>query len=274
MALSDNERIQEAVLMAQEKSQAIGKKVWYGLGLTIVLIVPVYYVLKFGFVTLLMQTYREPKIIYTEAIKEPLQVLETKFFKLTDNTYSGYVKIKNLNLEWGVKSQTYTAEFKTVGGTVLTKAQGTTYILPASEKIIVFSRFTANQTPYEVIFKLGETQFTHKPEIDVDLGLERTTISYPSSGMIVYAGVKNNTPYTLKQINLPMVVYDNTNKIVGVNYTFINDVLSNETRTFQYSWPAKINGAARAEIYPEVNIFDSEVFEVPPGESPINGRDE
>ncbi len=270
MALNDNERLQEAVLMAQEKTQAVGMKVWYALGLTIVLFIPVYFLLKFGFVAILMQTYREPKIIYSAAVKEPLEVLETKIFNLVGNSYSGYVKIKNVNLEWGVKSQPYSVEFKTVGGTVITRAEGSTFILPASEKIIVFSRFTADQKPYELVFTLGDTQFIHKPETSVDLVVERTTISYPESGMIVYAGVKNNSPYSLKQVNLPVVIYNNGNKIVGVNYTFINDVLSKETRTFQYSWPAKVIGAARAEIYPEINIFDRDIIETPQGESPIN----
>ncbi|OGE73726.1 MAG: hypothetical protein A3I07_04295 [Candidatus Doudnabacteria bacterium RIFCSPLOWO2_02_FULL_42_9] len=274
MALNDNERIQEVVLMAQEKTQAVGTKVWYALGITIVAMVPAYYLLKFGFISIMMQTHREPQVIYSDEDKQPLEVLESKIFTLAPNTYAGYVKIRNIEYEWGVRRQEYTAEFKTVGGTVLTRVDGSTFILPSSDKIIVFSRFTHEQTPQEIVFRLGETKFSHAPEINVDLDIQRTEITHPASGTIVYAGVKNNSPYTLKRVDLPVILYGNNNQVLGVGSTIINDLVSNETRTFQYSWPSRLQGVVRAEISYEVNVFDREIFGLPPESSPIDGRDE
>jgi hypothetical protein len=229
--------------------------------------IPAYYLFKIGFVAIFMQSYDSPKIIYTDAVKEPLQVLDKKIFTLPNGTYSGYVKINNINLEWGVASQPYTAVFRTYGGTVLTKVTGSTFILPSKEKVIIFSRFSAAQNPDELIFTLGETHFTHKPEIDFNPDLERITLTHNPSTLTVYAGIKNNTAFTLKEIDLPVVVFNNRNEVVGVNFTFINDVLSGETRTFQYTWPLDLPDAQRAEINPEINIFDRNIFEVPSGSS-------
>ena len=84
--------------------------------------------------------------------------------------------------------------------------------------------------------------------------------------------MKNFSAFTIRQINLPVVVYDNKNNIVAVNFTYLNDVKSGETRTFQYTWPAAIAGAVRAEVMPEVNIFDRNVLGTEPGVNPVNGR--
>ncbi len=270
MALSDNDRLQEMALVASENVARVGKNWWYALAIAIVAVVPAYYLFKFGFVSLLMKSYSQPAIIYTEAKKEPLQVMESKIIPLSNGTYSSYIRIRNINLEWGAKTQHYTAEYKTLGGTVVKKIEGTIFVLPAKEKIIVFRSFSSDEKPDKIEVTLDETHFIHKPEIDFNPELERTTLLNPPGGMSVYAGIKNNTAFTLKEIILPVLVYNNQNQIVAVNYTTINDVRSGETRTFQYSWPSGVTGAVRAEIYPEINIFDSDVFQVPQGVSPID----
>src|SRR5207249_1356859 len=99
------------------------------------------------FVQLIAHSYQPPKIVYSEVAKEPLRILDSGIFSFPNNTYAGFVRIKNLNLEWGVPVQEYTANFKTYGGTILTTVNGSAFILPASEKLIVFSRFTSQTKP-------------------------------------------------------------------------------------------------------------------------------
>ena len=150
MALTDNERIQEIFLVAGDKLSAVSKVWWIAFAAALVLAIPAYYIFKVTFVGIFSAGYNGPQVIYNAQNKEPLQVLEKKIFSLPNNTYSGYIKIRNLNLEWGVAQQKYTAEFKTYGGTLITKVAGSTYILPASEKLIVFTRFTADKAPDEM----------------------------------------------------------------------------------------------------------------------------
>lgn len=269
MALTDNERIQEAFLIAGDKLAAVSRAWWIALAATVILVVPAYFVIKSSFITVLLAGYDGPRVIYNAKTKEPLQILEKKIFSFPNNAYAGYIKIRNVNLEWGVRSQDYTAQFKTLGGTEVTKVMGSTFILPASEKLIVFTRFTADQAPQEMAVSLGESHFIHKPDISVDLETERTNIQNSSNGLIVTSAVRNLSAFTIKQINLPVAIYDNRNQIIAVNYTNLNDVLSGETRSFQYSWPIAIAGAVRAEINPEVNIFDPNVLTTQAGTSPF-----
>jgi hypothetical protein len=269
MNLFNSDRIQELFLVLGDKLSVLPKKWLQIMLIALLTLVPFYYLARFGFVQLMSRSYKAPQIVYSEVTKTPIEILEKKIFTFPDNSYSGYVKVKNLNLEWGVADQSYTAEFKTLGGTTLTKVEGRTFILPSSEKLIVFSRFTSQMAPDTISFTLAPTHFVRKPEVDVSYELERINVQNMSEGTTVTAGIKNQMAFTVKQVNLPVVVYNNKNEVIGVNFTYINDILSGETRTFQYTWPVELSGAVRAEIHPEINIFDRNVFGTEPGTSPI-----
>ena len=256
----DNDRIQEIFLMLGDKLALVNKVWWYTLAGVLVFLIPLHYLVKLSLVQTYTSTYAAPKLIYSAAAQEPLQVLDKQILSLGDNAYSGFVKVKNTNLEWGVADQQYTVQFKTYGGTILNTISGQTFILPASEKLIVFSRFTSQTHPDAVDVTLAQTHFILKPDVPDSLELERISLQNNPSGLVISAGVKNLTAFTIKQINLPIAVYNNKNEIVGVNFTYISDVLSGETRTFQYAWPITIPGAVRAEITPEINIFDRGVL--------------
>ncbi len=270
MALSDNDRLQEIFILVGDKLAPVNKKWWYALGLTLLLLAPFYYLVKDSALQVALSRYRAPQIIYSPAVKQPLQIIDKKIFTLLSNTYSGYIKIRNTELEWGVANQPYAAEFKTLGGTLITKVSGSTFVLPSSEKLIVFSRFTSQTKPDVIDVTLSDTHFIHKPDVPINFQLERVNLQNNSDGLIISAGVNNLMAFTVNQIDLPVAVYNNKNEIVAVNFTSINNVLSGETRVFQYSWPTSVAGAVRPEIIPEINIFDRNIFSTQPGISPFN----
>ena len=274
MNLEENPRVQEWFLMIGDRATQVSRAWWYALGIAIVAVIPAYFIFKLAFVETFTRAHRVPAIIYTEVAKEPLQVIEQKIFKLGPNSYSGFARIKNINLEWGVATQAYTAEFKTVGGTLVTKVTGNSFILPASEKLLVFARFSSESEPQTLDVSLDDTKFIRKPNISVNYGLERVNFSNNPGGAVVSAGITNLSPFTVKQINLPVVVYDNQNTVVGVNSTYISEVASGETRTFQYTWPLSLASGVRAEITPEINVFDRNLFSTDTGVSPFDGREE
>jgi hypothetical protein len=268
----DNERLQEIFLMIGDKLAPVRKFWWYALAIGLLAAIPSYYLLKYVFVGVTMASYRAPKIIYAPVVQEPLQLIDQQIFSFpapVGDTYSGYIKIKNINLEWGVADQSYTAEFKTYGGTLVTKITGKTFILPASEKMIIFSRFSSKQKPDVLEVTLDKSHFIFKPDVSFTYQLDRVNFQNNPDGLVISAGIKNLSPFTVSEINLPVAVYNNRNEIVGVNFTYINAVASGETRTFQYAWPMRIPDAARAEILPEVNIFNRSLFSTSPGASPF-----
>lgn len=272
MQMQQNDRLEELFLLIGDRFALVNKIWWYILGIVLVAAIPAYFIFKAMFVKTMILSYHQPQMVYLAVEKQPLQILDKKVFSLGNNSYTGYVKIKNINLEWGVGNQGYTAEFKTFGGTSLRTVTGQTYVLPASEKLLVFSRFTSQQKPDVIEVSLSDPHFIHKPDIEFNFELERINTQNNPNGLIVSAGIKNLTALTIKQINLPVIVYNNKNEIVAVNFTNINDVLSGETRTFRYTWPEGVFGAVRAEIGPEINVFDRNIFSNQIGVQPFENQ--
>ena len=271
MSFLENDRIQEWLVVLNDNFRST-KKIWlYILAGVLILSLPAFLILKLTFYRIALSDYVAPTVSRPIVNLLPLEVLEKKIIKLNNDTYSGFIRIKNLNLDWGVMEQRYVAVFKTLGGSEVTKVEGTIFILPASEKLIVFSRFTSDKEPSSVDFVLDSSKFTLKPQMaNINMEVSRVEIVPSSSELIVSAVVKNTSPFSIKQVNLPVMLFNKNNEIVAVNFTSISEVRSLETRSFQFYWPSNIPGIVRAEISPEINIFDKSIFSTEPGKSPFD----
>jgi hypothetical protein len=259
---------QELSIIVTDRVRSIDIRWWYALASVFVLCIPVYFVLRSTFAAAIVANHKFPAYIYQDEAKVPLEVIDKKIFNLGGNNYNGYIKIKNsANLEWGAAAQAYSATFVTTGGTIVSSAVGTAFILPASEKIIVFKSFQSDKAPTELNIKLEPTMFTHKPtRADPNLAIERQDLVTIGGQLVVTASIKNKTPFTIKRIGLPVLLYDASNNIVGANYTNIDEVLYGQSRSFQVTWPNHPT-AVRAEILPEANLFDSGIYKLPSGGS-------
>lgn len=264
----NNERIEDIFLVIGDRMSAVNKVWWYLLAAALVFAIPIFFVLNTTFVNSLLAVYKAPVIIYTSVNKEPLQILDKKIFDFGHQTYSGFVKLRNINLEWGESQQDYKIEFKTFGGTVVNTLNRSTFILPSSEKLLVLPRFVSDKKPDDLVITLAPAHFIRKPKNSFNFEVQRTSLQNNSTGLVVSSAFKNLTPFTLKQIELPVIVFNTKNEIVAVNFTYINDVKSSETRTFQFSWPEQVTGAVRAEVSPEINAFDPAIISNEAGVTP------
>ncbi|HEX5430268.1 MAG TPA: FxLYD domain-containing protein [Patescibacteria group bacterium] len=263
------EKLQEFTIVLTDRIRAVSKLWWYAAIAVVILCIPLYYVLRNVFTTADIASHTFPAYIYQDEAKLPLQVVDTKVFKLADGSYGGYMRIRNSqNLDWGAAEQPYTAVFYTTGGTEVTRITSKTFVLPASEKILVFPRFSTDREPAILKVTLGDTQFIRKPDNKPEptLSVERVSLEVSDGKLVVSGSIKNNTPFTIKEVGLPVLLYDSAGSVVGANYTNINDVAYGESRSFQLAWPNNPQ-AVRAEVLPEVDIFDPGVYELPPGQS-------
>lgn len=253
----ENERVQEWLLMASDRVSTLNKRWWYALGISLIAVLPLFFILKYSLATLFIRSYDPPVVNTDRPLPVPLTILDRMIFDLGGSTYSGLVRIKNINLDRGVPELSYAVSYKTAGASIVSKISGKTFVLPASEKILVFSRFTSEQKPELVEFTYNDPKFLYKPQLPAaNLEVQRVQLESQNGEFVVVASIKNLSPFTLKQIYLPVVLYNRSNKIVGVNSTVVNLVKSQELRTFRFVWPSEVKGVVRAEINPEVNIFD------------------
>ena len=268
MNLLENQKIQEWLIVLNDNLRSVKKSWLYALAGVLILAIPLSIGLKALFFNLNFDDYSGPSVNQPTVNLEPLQVLEKKVLRIGENSYSGFARIKNINLDWGAPEQSFRAAFKTLGGTLVTEVSGKTFILPASEKLVVFSKFTASQEPRSMDFFLEEAKFLLRPQVPpVELEISRVEVSNSPQELTVNAAVKNNSPFKLNAVYLYATVFDKDNQIIAVNSTSINDVNSLETRSFQLYWPQGSASAVRAVIKPEVNIFDRGLYSTEPGRS-------
>ncbi|OGE95363.1 MAG: hypothetical protein A3H72_01990 [Candidatus Doudnabacteria bacterium RIFCSPLOWO2_02_FULL_48_8] len=256
-----NEQVEDWMLLISDRFSTLKIGYWYSLVVALAAALPLFLFLKYSFSSVFISQYQPPEVVTVRPQPQPIKLVDHKIFELSQNSYSGLVRIRNINLEQGIPELIFTAEFKTFGNTAITKVSGKTFVLPASEKILVFSKFTSDQTPELLDFKFEEPKFRYKPQLPpLNLELERVSIENPNGTIAVSGGIKNLSPFTIKQIYLPMLLYDSSNRIVGVNSTTVNLVKSSEVRTFRYIWPKSIPEAVRAEVTSEVNLFESGIL--------------
>jgi hypothetical protein len=275
MALLDNERAEEILLVIGDSFQGTNKRWLLALATVLIAALPGYFVCQTLFYNLAVAQYRPPAV--TGLVERaPLEILEKELIKFSGNSYTGYVKLKNSNLDWGVPNLVYRVEIRSSDGTLITSSTNESFILPASEKYLVLPRFTSSATPTQVDFSVINSNFVLKPENFPSLNLEMQRMALALSGneTVVSAVIKNNSPFTVTQVDLLVTIHNERAELVGINYTNINDLLSGELRSFQISWPSQIPGRLVAEISPEVNMFARGILKTQGSVSPFDGQNE
>lgn len=257
----NNERMQELMLIIDDNLRTLNIRFRQALFISLIAAIPLFFLLKFSFYQLSIKNYTPPEVTRPGGEVAALSVVDSKIFTLDSESYSGYVKIKNINLDRGVAELRYEASFKTLGGSMATAVSGKTFILPASEKILVFSRFTSDKKPDLIEFNfLGDTRFVYKPQLP-NIDIEKQRVQFESGEEFAVLGaIRNTSAFTVSQVYVPVLLYDNKQNVVGVNSTLLNEVKSQEVRSFRFVWPRKVEGVVRAEINPEVNIFDKKLL--------------
>ena len=270
MDLEQNDRMQEWFLVLGDWFRETPKSWFYAAVAVMVLAIPMYMFLNLMFENIMIGALTPIRVNYTEVAKAPLEIVEKKIFSLGNGTYSGYVRVKNTNSDWGVPEQPYSFSFK-AGGTSVLSSSGSTFILPFSEKNIVFPRFSAASAPTTLDFQLGETAFIRPPKMPtLELEIQRRSFELLVSESAVNAVIVNRTPFKISRVDLPVLLFDSSGQVIGANYTNINDLASAESRSLQYVWYNRINNVARVEIIPELNIYNRDLFVAGPGQNPFD----
>lgn len=256
MNLIQNDRSEEFFLLAGDMFHKVRKSWWILFAGTLIIALPLYLILTFLFSQVLISSLGKFDVINAPVYKSPVEIVDKKIFSYGNGTYSGFFRLKNVNLEWGVPEQAYKAYFKTAASNIMT-VPGVAYILPSSEKVVVLPRFSAPNAPTELDIDLETSKFIRKQEVpNLNLEVQRRDFTFNNDQPIVNAVVVNRSAFTIKQVDLTVVLYNSANQVVGSNYTNINDVKPFETRSFQFVWYGRINSVARVEIIPETNSFD------------------
>jgi hypothetical protein len=199
---------------------------------------------------------------------EDIQTIEKAIVPGEPGKYDALVKIENPNSQFGAANVSYSFNLLDGDGKIISKNEGTTFVLPAETKYILAFNIPSEQKPASLDFKISSfewSKFTEYSEPNILVyAKEFNLMSGGSPGFAeLKAKTRNQSGYDFRQISAVAVIRDGSGQAVAINQTSFNDVRVNEEREISFRWsnPFQIDPvSARIEIDPEVNVFDNENY--------------
>lgn len=184
----------------------------------------------------------------------------------TNDQVDLYAEVFNPNNSFGSKSFDYEFIFKDSSGAVVSSRKGKDFILPGETKNVVELNAPSGAGFSSVEFKITNPQWMEFTEYYEKPQLKITNKIYTESKTADIFGearglLKNDSAYDFTLITIKVILRDANGNVLALNSTEIKTVKTGEEREFTVLWPKKFSGTVmKVDVYPEVNIFDSESF--------------
>ena len=200
--------------------------------------------------------------------EKPPENFEIRVEKLqmisTNGKYDIIARVKNTDPNWGVSKLDYIFQLLDVQGNIVGERKGLTFVLPLSKRSIIEVGIEAKGKVQKARLKL-DLKEVQKLKSLPDLGISTRNVVYhlvenrtkgKASGSVL-----NRSPYSFKRIYLNIVLYDREGNILGLNHTYVENLLSGQERYFSAYWPEPPKEwVDRVEVEPLVDLFKSTAF--------------
>lgn len=197
----------------------------------------------------------------------PLDVVGTRAVFTGSQRYNLICQVVNPNFSWFVKS----VDYRFVGAG-FESDYSTTFVLPGEEKFLVSFNETFDRLPLDIFCEFKELKWQrirpdryHLLEIKENFlikELENTPPIDIRARSVTNFKFVNENIYNFWEIGLLVVLYEG-NRIVAVERTKIEEILSGQEREVKIIWPIAVPFISRTEVQVEVDVFESSLFFIP-----------
>jgi len=198
-----------------------------------------------------------------------VQVEWAQAVELKDSHYDLAAKIVNPNPNYGLSLMRYTFKVFDESGAVLFEQKGKDFILPGESKYLVEGNVALTAVPAKVMLIIDKvdkeewlnlSQDYQEPEIYVHDKLVQP-LPDNKEGAQASGIIKNNSNYDFDRILVAIVLFDENDKIIGVNKTEARTVLAGEDRYFSAFWFSPLGGQIKSvEMKIDTNLFANDNF--------------
>jgi hypothetical protein len=198
---------------------------------------------------------------------ENIKIIRKAIIPAGSGKYDALVEINNPNVQFGVASFGYSFDFSDENGAIVTKKEGSGFILPAETKNVLAFNIELAKAPANFEFRIKSFEWQRfleyeEPNITV-YGKEFSFISDGSGFAQLKAKIQNKSGYDFRKITTKAVIKNMNGVPVAVNQTDNNDIKVNEEREVVFRWNDPFSqeiDAQDIEIEPEVDVFSSDNF--------------
>jgi hypothetical protein len=192
-----------------------------------------------------------PCTILCRAQYVPLNVLWSRFFKVSDGKYNVLAYIENPNLSAGANNLDYVFKLYDKNGLLLRERTGRT-IAPANKVMGVFEAelSTGSQIPARVEFSFTSSAFWQK-QVNAESGLSASQllISQENTAPRLSFTLTNKTINLVNKIEAIGIIYNLEGNTIAFSRTVVDSLLNRENRVVNFNWPRPFGEAyARSEV--------------------------
>ncbi|PIR96951.1 MAG: hypothetical protein COT91_03930 [Candidatus Doudnabacteria bacterium CG10_big_fil_rev_8_21_14_0_10_41_10] len=247
--------LQEKVINIVEALQGVSRRLWVGLVATIILIIPLSIGFRIVFKELILNAYVSTPITYVSPSGEDLRITDKGIVSVGDSRYGAYARVVNPNNNVMQRSFEYEFILSDSSGDVLEKFKAESYILPDQERALIMPASFSGKEPVSVEVLLSDPNWIRARDIQsLSFIFENQTFGLADGQFVATAVLRNDNPYIIPEIEITSLLLDINHKVVGANFTTVNDVLPRESRFFRHVWPGELQGeVALVEFRASVN---------------------
>ncbi len=192
---------------------------------------------------------------------DALSVLWARAFKVVPGRYNAIAYLENHNRNTAVNKINYRFRFADANNIYIGKREGTTFI-PPSGNFAVFAPAIdiGNSIPVYVTFEFTQMpQWIQVPKEKVNqlqILVSGLKLENEDSSPRLSATVKNNSFFTIPEVDIIAILYDASHNAVSTSRTYLDALDPEEVKDINFTWPEPFSSKVIAEeIIPMFNIF-------------------
>ncbi len=196
---------------------------------------------------------------------DPVSILWSRAFKVVDGRYNAVAYIENHNQNKAVNKINYRFRFADENNVYIGKRDGTTFI-PPSGNFAVFEPAVGlgNSIPVYTTFEFTEVPMWGQVAEDkinqLRILVSDMVLEGEDKSPRLSATIKNNSLFTIPEVNVVAILYDELGNAISVSQTYLEMVAGEEVREVHFTWPEPFaTPVATKEIIPMFNVFGAQL---------------
>jgi len=167
-----------------------------------------------------------------------------RFFKVTDGVYSVVASIENPNTGVYAVNVPYVFRLYDADNVQVAERRGSAYMLPSTVFPIFESGvMTGQRIPVRASFEFTDTPLWQKKPYQLAKLVVIDQTLTGSSTPRVDATIQNTEDYTVSNVEVVAVVYDDNNNAIAASHTIVDSLAPHATAQMVFTWPEPFTGS-------------------------------
>ncbi len=196
---------------------------------------------------------------------DPLSILWSRAFKVIHGRYNAVAYIENHNRNVVIDRINYKFRFYDKNNIYIGKREGSTYVPPSGSFAIFEPGIDiGNSIPLYTYFDFTEVPkwvtISQEKINQLKVLVSNISLVNEETSPLLTATVKNNSLFTIPEVDIIVLLYDLNGNAVSVSRTYLEELRGEEVKDISFTWPEPFSSKViEKEIIPMYNINGAEL---------------